>query len=389
MAITGMHLPIIRSFLMACLVTIGLLMGRRALSMRGLGFAAAVLMLTEPEAVAGVSFQMSFAAVMVLVAGYEALRSLQLGAFETGAGLLGWLRRDLLLVAVTSLLAAAATAPFVAYHFGQVQIYSVLANLLAVPLATFWVLPLGLAALLLMPLGLAFLALIPMGWGCALMIGIARTAAALPAATLSVPPEPLAGLCIASFGLIWLCLWRSRLRGLGLAPLLVAIVVLPLFAPFFAPVPDVLVSPDLRMIAVREPGAVYLQQAGHDDFTLGEWRRFFGGRPVVPLAGQGKVGAAVCAAAGCILPGTRAGAVLLWRADAPPANCRGIGLILASGYLDDLQGPGCAGLPLIDRDRVQSGQAIAAFFGPPVAIRSDRAGRGTWPWLPHLTPPRQ
>jgi competence protein ComEC len=385
MAITGMHLPIIRSFLMACLVTIGLLMGRRALSMRGLGFAATVLMLTEPEAVAGVSFQMSFAAVMVLVAGYEALRSLQLGAFAMQPGLLGWLRRDLLLVAVTSLLAAAATAPFVAYHFGQVQIYSVLANMLAVPLATFWVLPLGLAALLLMPLGLGFLALIPMGWGCALMIAIARMAAALPAATLSVPPEPLYGLCIASLGLIWLCLWRGRLRALGLVPLVVAVFILPLFAR----VPDVLVSPDLRMIAVREPGAVYLQQTGHDDFTLGEWRRFFGGRSVIPLSAQGALGPAVCSADGCVLPGTRAGAVLLWRADAPPANCRGIGLILATGYLDDLQGPGCAGLPVIDRDRIQSGQATAAFLGPPVAIRSDRAGRGDWPWLPHPPPPGQ
>jgi competence protein ComEC len=215
MAITGMHLPIIRSFLMACLVTLGLLLGRRAISMRSLGFAATVLMLTEPEAVAGVSFQMSFAAVMVLVAGYEVLQSLKIAALSHQPGLLGWLRRDLVLVAVTSLLAASATAPFVAYHFGQVQVYSVLANMLAVPLATFWVLPLGLTGLLLMPLGLGFAALVPMGWGCGLMIAIARTAAHLPAATLSVPPESLAGLCVASLGLIWLCLWRSPARLLG------------------------------------------------------------------------------------------------------------------------------------------------------------------------------
>ncbi len=385
MAITGMHLPIIRSFLMACLVTLGLLMGRRALTMRGLGFAATVLMLTEPDSVAGVSFQMSFAAVMVLVAGYEALRALQLGAFGAGAGLVGWLRRDLLLVAVTSLLAAAATAPFVAFHFGQVQIYSVLANMLAVPLATFWVLPLGLAALLLMPFGLGFLALVPMGWGCALMIGIASTAAALPAATLSVPPEPLAGLCIASLGLVWLCLWRSRMRFAGLVPLVFAVFVMPVFVQ----VPDILVSPDLRMIAVREPAAVYLEQQGHDDFTLGEWRRFFGDRAVVPLPAQGALGQGalgqgrvVCSADGCVLPGRGGGSVLLWRADAPPADCRGLAVIVAAGYLDGLQGPGCAGLPVVDRDRVQSGQAIAVRLGPPVVLRTDRGARGTWPWLP-------
>jgi competence protein ComEC len=56
MALTGMHLPIIRSFAMASLVTVGLVLGRRALSLRGLGLAATLLMLTQPEAVADVSF---------------------------------------------------------------------------------------------------------------------------------------------------------------------------------------------------------------------------------------------------------------------------------------------------------------------------------------------
>jgi competence protein ComEC len=367
---------------MACLVTLGLLLGRRAISMRSLGFAATVLMLTQPEAVDGVSFQMSFAAVMVLVAGYEVLNSLKFTSFSQSSGLLGWLRRDLLLVTTTSLLAAAATAPFVAYHFGQVQIYSVLANMLAVPLATFWVLPLGLAGLLLMPLGLGFLALIPMGWGCALMIAIARIAAGLPAATLSVPPESLTGLCIASLGLIWLCLWRSPARLLGLGPLLFGVLVMPLFVR----VPDILVSPDLRTIAVREPAAIYLEQTGHDDFTLGEWRRFFAGRPVVPLPGEGRLagGRIACSAEGCVLPGHGAGAaVLIWRADAPPANCRGIGVIIAAGYLDALAGPGCPGIGVVDRDRVRAGQAIAVRLdasGPTVI--ADREGCGVWPWLP-------
>jgi competence protein ComEC len=395
MAITGMHLPIIRSFLMACLVTLGLLLERRPISMRSLGFAATILMLTEPEAVAGVSFQMSFAAVMVLVAGYEVLQSFKIASLAHQPALLGWLRRDLLLVATTSLLAAAATAPFVAYHFGQVQIYSVLANMLAVPLATFWVLPLGLAGLLLMPFGLGFLALAPMGWGCALMIGIARVSAGLPAATLSVPPESLAGLGVASLGLIWLCLWRSPARLLGLGPLLLGVFILP----FFVRLPDILVSPDLRTIAVREPGAVYLLRTGHDDFTLGEWRRFFGGRPVVALPDDGALaqGRVVCTAEGCVLPGKgAAGAVLLWRAYAPPANCRGIGVIVATGYLDGMRGAGCADLAQVDRDRVRSGQAMSISLpsvlrgrlgGRRVVIRADRDGRGRWPWLPPVTPP--
>src|SRR5581483_4638591 len=58
--ITGSHVPILRSFLMSCLFALAVLAGRRAISLRGLVLAATVLMLTEPQEVPGVSFQMSF-----------------------------------------------------------------------------------------------------------------------------------------------------------------------------------------------------------------------------------------------------------------------------------------------------------------------------------------
>ncbi len=74
MVLTGMHVPIVRSFAMACLFTLAVLTGRRAVSLRGLAVAATVLMLVSPQEVPGVSFQMSFSAVLALISGYEALR---------------------------------------------------------------------------------------------------------------------------------------------------------------------------------------------------------------------------------------------------------------------------------------------------------------------------
>ena len=203
----------------------------------------------------------------------------------------------------------------------------------------------------------------------------------LPAATLSVPPEPLAGLCLASLALIWLCLWRSRIRFWGIPPLVVAVLVLPLFV---TP-PDILVSPDLRMIAFRQPEAVYLEAEGHDDFTLGEWRRFFGGRAVLPFPSPGlrpPPGGVLCSADGCVLPGRGGGSILLWRSDSPPADCRGIAVAVTTGYWDDPPGPGCAGLPVIDRDRIHAGEATAVWLARSgVTVRADRPGRGDWPWL--------
>lgn len=66
--LTGAQVPMLRSFAMALLVTVGILVGRRALSLRALAVAAAAVMLFQPDAVTGPSFQMSFAAVMVLIA---------------------------------------------------------------------------------------------------------------------------------------------------------------------------------------------------------------------------------------------------------------------------------------------------------------------------------
>ena len=202
MVLTGMHVPIIRSFVMACLLTLALLAGRNPVSMRGLALAAAVLMLIAPQEVPNVSFQMSFSAVLALIAGYEALRP--------------WLRRlhgssrwrrfasHVMALALTSALAGSASAPYAAYHFGHVQVYFVLANMVAVPLTALLVMPAGLIALFLMPLHLEALALVPMGWGAAAILWIARTTAALPAATFDVPHMPLWGLCVFSIGFAWL-----------------------------------------------------------------------------------------------------------------------------------------------------------------------------------------
>ncbi|GAB0114644.1 ComEC/Rec2 family competence protein [Acidisoma sp. C75] len=387
MMMTGMHLPIFRSFIMASLVTLGLLAGRQAISMRSLALAAMLLLLVQPEALAGVSFQMSFSAVLVLIAGYDWLRRRKLGMLAHRPGLLGFLRRDLSFVTLTSLLAALATAPFAAYHFGQIELYSIPANILAVPITAFWVLPLGLFAYLLLPLHLGFLALVPMGWGCAAILGIARLGAALPAATLPTGGVPLFCLGLTGFGVLWLCLWGSAARLLGLLPLALGLVLPPLLAR----APDVLISPDLRMLAFAVPGAVLLEGKRPEAFTLEEWQRFWGGRPLLRLPAEGAVRvpgrsgapAALCSADGCLLPRRGADPVLLWRAADPPGSCAGFSLVILAAIWHRPYAPGCARVAMLTRASVWAGGATAlSFRAGGIRLRADRPPRGSWPWLP-------
>jgi len=414
MVLTGMHVPIIRSFVMACLLTVALMANRRPFSLRGLGLAAVVLMLIAPQQVPDVSFQMSFSAVLALISGYEALRP--------------WLRRlhgeswrrrfgsHLVALALTSALAGSASAPFGAYHFGHVQIYFVLANMIAVPLTAMWVMPAGLIALLLMPLHLEVLALVPMGWGADAVVWVARATAALPEATIEVPHIPAWGLCLFSIGLAWLGLWQSRRRLAG-----VVVMLAGLASPLLDRPPDVLVSSDGRLIAVRTPQGAFLQQAqGGSKFTRDAWAQYWGIGSFQPLAGAvssspsrtGAAGpsiAAVAATGGANMPSgdgeksaiiqcepdacllrpypDRPGA-LLARGAQHPKFCD-----LSSVIVSAEPARGLCPRPwprLVDRFTVwRYGSAAIWLDRDGARILSDRSERGDRPWVAPLPRPRK
>jgi competence protein ComEC len=365
LALTGAHVPILRSFAMACLVTLGVLAGRRALSLRGLGLAMAAIVLIAPWEVVGVSFQMSFSAVLALIAGYDLLRPWLIALHVDGTAGRRFLGH-LAALALTSALAGSFSAPYAAYHFGQVQLYFVLANMAAVPLTAMLAMPAGLIALALMPLHLEALALVPMGWGIDAIIWIARTVAAWPAATLAVPHAPIWGLAVFSLGLAWVGIWRSRMRLAGLVAMALGLV-----SPLTERPADILVSADARLIAYRSQGQMLVQaQNGGARFTQDAWQQYWAAPPPVALD---------CPTPNCLLqPRPNDPAALLVRADADTALCTAALLISAQPIR--LECP--TTVPLIDRFTVWREGAQAVWLGPDgVHVLSDRTVRGTRPWV--------
>jgi competence protein ComEC len=364
-ALTGAHLPILRSLAMASLVTLGVIAGRRAISLRGLALAAMVIMLATPEAVIGTSFQMSFSAVAALISGYAAARAwfarLHEGsspAARTAAHLAG--------LFYTSLLAGAASMPFAAYQFQQVQPYWILANLIAVPLTAMWVMPLGLLSLALMPLGCAAFTLVPMGWGIGIIVWTTRIISTWPDAMLRVTPMPGLAILLYAAGLAGLCLWRSRVRLAGVAAMAAALMVYAAARP-----PDVLVSPDARLIAVSAPpDLLLLRQKKASGFVLAAWQPVWGGAAFSPLDKTG-CNADVCSVA------TRNGTVAV--ALSPPASCPAARLVVSPEPLRDV----CHGTMVIDRFTVWQDGAVAAWLTPTgVRLRTDREVQGARPWVP-------
>ena len=382
--LTGSQVPMLRSFAAACLVTAAILAGRRALSLRAWALALAAVLLFAPYEVARVSFQMSFAATLALIAGFEAFRPW----LTRLAGQGSWPRRALawsVALALTSVLAGTAALPFGAYHFGAVQIYYVLANMVAVPLTSVLVMPAAVIALVLMPFGLESLALVPMGWGVQGLLVIGQTVAAWPQAVLPVPHIAPWGLATYSLGLAWLALWRSRLRLLGVLPMLAGLLSAPLYQP-----PDLLVSSDARLIALRAGSVLHVQRGtSASGFVLDSWLQHLGlrdWRPMPPAGMASADGAVACTATACILRPRPDGPAAQMLRGPPDATACSFALVVSPEPLRlDCRDAPLGGAAVIDRFSVWREGAHAVWISPRgVTILTDRSVRGDRPWVTPL-----
>lgn len=373
--ISGASIPTVRSFVMTGLVLIAVVFDRLGISMRLIAIAAAVILLSAPESLHNASFQLSFAAVIGLVAMYEwvsarqtqrADRADEAGVIVRGARYVGGL-------ALTSLIAGLATAPLIAFHFHRIGMFSLLANMLAVPLTGLWIMPWAVAAFALMPFGLEHLALYPMGIGVEWMISIAKQVAALPGATAMVAQPPLISLLLAVGGGLWLCLWSRPWRWFGLVLLAGGLLLAP-----FGPRPDILVDGEGKLIAVRGPdGGMLLNSARTAKHARSEWSKAEGVALSLPAATTSSH--AACDAQGCMFTG-RDGWIVAYVRDgmALAESCRSADIVIAN-----IPVRGCPSAKLvIDRFDLLRGGAHAVWFEHPRPRVETVAGqRGHRPWI--------
>lgn len=257
LALSGGNVATLRAFVMAAVMFTAVLLDRPAISMRNLALAAFIVVAMRPESVLQPGFQMSFGAVAALVAVWEAwrhraVRQLADTDIAPAGRALRLAGRVFFGIALTTLVAGLATAPFAAFHFERVASYSLLGNLLAAPFVSTVIMPFGLLSLVGMPFGLEAWPLTVMAWGIDALLAIAAWVAALPGAEARAPPiAPIALLMIVT-GLLWLCLWRLKWRLLGLPLIGLGLFLIPVLVDR----PDIMVAPDGKTVAVRDHGGV-------------------------------------------------------------------------------------------------------------------------------------
>jgi competence protein ComEC len=243
--LTGAEVPTVRSCVAAVLVLAGIALGREAFTLRLVATGAIVVLLLWPEALVGPSFQLSFAAITSIVALHETpvMRRMRVKGDE---GLLVRLARSVFELLMTGLVVEATLAPIALFHFHKSGVYGSLANIIAIPLTTFVIMPLEALALLFDAVGLGG----PFWWltGLSLnaLLGLSHYVAALPGAQSALASVPVGAFGLMVGGGLWLMLWHSRVRLAGLLP----IVVGALWA-ITTPPPDLLITGDGMHMAVR------------------------------------------------------------------------------------------------------------------------------------------
>ena len=145
-------------------------------------------------------------------------------------------------------------------HFG------IAANMIVAPLISLLIMPMALLSLAAMPFGLEALPLQAMGYGIGLMVGTAEWVASWPGAVNILPDLSGWSLALIALGGLWLCLWRTRLRSLGLV---IAALGLALAPPGNRP--DVLVERDRKTAALRGEDGLIFPSATAANYSVEKW----------------------------------------------------------------------------------------------------------------------
>jgi competence protein ComEC len=366
LVVSGSPPPAERAAITASIAFVAILLDRQAITMHALAVAAFVVLAFQPEAIVTPGFQMSFAATAALVALVEVwpLRVREISApwpILAVQRLGGWLGA----ACSASLVAGLATGPFAMQHFNRTAVYGLFANLATSPIADFTMMPALALGALLEPVGLGAPFLWVAGKGIDLMLWIGHFTATLPGAVQTIASAPDFVLPIAFLGVLFVCLWKGRMRWLGL-PLAAAVLVWPR-----APTPDLWIGDGGTNAAFHRGREAVAVRPGVREFAADLWSR----RRGLTLADRPEEGW-VCGRFACAPQTADAGPVALWWGRKPPSDealaalCGAAPVVSSRAVLNSLPAA-CSGSLVLDGADYQRGGAVELW-------RSSSGWRATW-----------
>ena len=365
------------------------MLDRRALTMRNLALAVLAIVALEAEAILGVSFQLSFAAVAALVAVMEA----RLARGEVGRD--PFLpprgrppRRGAVLVHVVdkprallfaTFCATSATASFMAYHFHDLSPYVLIGNPLTLTVIELFAVPGALIGAALYPLGLDAPVWLYVGGGIRFILWAARIIAAAPGSTLHLSAFAPFALPFLSLAVLSATLWRTWTFRAMAIPFAAIGVIGALSGAHY----DAIVAPSGDLAVVRDAeGKLQVVGKRFNAFDAEQWLAADGdGRDPATARDPD----APCDRTGCVadLPEGQSLSIVLDRAAFEEDCAR------AEVVVSPLTAPAdCAALTFDERKLTTTGAVGLDWDGTRFVVAADRAALEDRPWSPAPKRPR-
>ncbi|MDR3151804.1 MAG: ComEC family competence protein [Holosporaceae bacterium] len=256
LGISGCSVPSLRAFIMHTLIITAILCNRTALTMRSVAIAATLVMTFTPEVILFPSFQMSFGAVMAIVAFYEVCQ---------------WRQNAFVSVLMTTVIASIPTSIISVSTFNQLTLNSIPANMISIPLMSFYIMPMAVAVLFFMMFGLSKQAIILMGYGIDLLKRIAEEISKLPGSFFVMPTPSTEVTAIFIVSGLFLMMIHHRIRVLGIFGLLLGVIVY-----FLQPKADVFIAPHGKALGLRTGDAVCFNNLAYFRSAGNSWAKSVG-----------------------------------------------------------------------------------------------------------------
>lgn len=273
--ISGFGVSAQRAYIMMAVMLVAVLLDRPSISLRNVALSALIILVWTPSEILGPSFQMSFAATVALVAGYAAwsrrTQTKEREPFPVRHPVVTWAVSGWHFIAgiiATSLIGSLATTMFSVEHFHRIATYGLAANLAAMPIISFLVMPAGLIGMLLMPFGLDGPFIRIMAKSLEWVIAIAKHVAGWGGDVIVGQQHPwflLFGVC----GFLLLTLLRTRLRYLGV-PFLVVTASL-FWMGIQQPVSSLFIAEDGNLVAYRTADLIAANRKRPSEFIFRQW----------------------------------------------------------------------------------------------------------------------
>ena len=259
LAVAGMPIPGIRSFVMIFFGVVAAFFSVKPRCLAGVVFSGFALLVFVPHALFFASFQLSFLAILTLAM-----------IIDNSWGVKNIFLRYCVGIVKSSFAITLVTAPVVLYHFGTVSLVNPLVNILAIPLFTFIIMPVGVLFFLLTitPFETTFLNIFlgkAMFESISKMISGSEYISNFEYSFVALKEIPLESVLLLICGILLMFLIKTVLKITGLILCVVGLLIF-----IYSKTPDIIANEN--SLVFRDSGQYYIISQKQEEFVQSIWR---------------------------------------------------------------------------------------------------------------------